>query len=286
LRRGFSLTETIVALSLFGIVGTAAFGFLISQHRYYESGERVQMAQQEARGTVRLVTDEIRRAGAGINAMSASDPDIIVPNDGSVGIDVFDPKAVKLISVNSSIPSLPLTTGGNNGQKNRVFLWVPDTSNLGGLAVGQTVFIEDSNSGNTQLLRITKITDLGDGRIRIEHLNDPLTSDYAPSSSAVWLVNEVAFRLANVGGDLRVERRLQAGAWETIAENATGLNLRYFDDAGTEITPNSKTLRRAIRRIEVAATITMQGSGARGAGPVDFVYRSSVSPRNQSRGTG
>ncbi|HEY7462311.1 MAG TPA: prepilin-type N-terminal cleavage/methylation domain-containing protein [Gemmatimonadota bacterium] len=282
---GFTITEMMVALVVFGIMASAAFGFMASQSRFYDAGGRVQTAQQEARGVTRIVITEIRRAGAGVNAMSASDPDIVIPNDGTVSKNTFDAHAVKLVSVNTSVPRVPLSATVGNGKKTRTFVDVPDTSSLGPLQVGDAVYIEDSNSGNTQLLRVTNITSQGGGRRRLEHLNDALEVDYPPSSSAVWIANEYRFRLGSASGDTWIERRLPGStSWDVVSENGTDITFRYYDQAGTEITPNSAATRRAIRRIDISVSISIPAPGGRSGNKIDFTFKSSVNPRNLALG--
>lgn len=277
------MTEMIVAISLFGVLSTAAFAFLMSQNRFYDTGGRVQVAQQEARGSVRLLVNEIRRAGAGINALSASDPDILLPNDATGSRDAFTNRAITLVAVDPTNPRIPLSFGGSNGWRGRTFVLVPDTADLSGLTSGGVAYLEDSNSGNTQLLRITGVTSESGNRLRIQHASDPLDNDYPPTSSALWVAQEVRFRLTGTGAAARIERRLPGSStWEVVSESATDLFIRYYDANGSEISPTSKTARRQIRRVDVAVTVNVPGPNGQRA---DFVYRAAVAPRNQTLGS-
>ena len=142
--RGFTLTEVVIAIALFGFMASAAFGFMMHQTRFYDTGERAQLVQQEARGAVRVIVDEIRRAGA------ASRPDRLrsrhrAPNDGSGSRDALRRSRHQARLGEPNVPRVPLARVTGNGRRRARTAWSRPRES-GGLAVGDGVYIEDSNS--------------------------------------------------------------------------------------------------------------------------------------------
>jgi prepilin-type N-terminal cleavage/methylation domain-containing protein len=81
-RRGMTLTELMISLSIFGIIMAVIFGFLSgARSSYGDTRERVQY-QQSMRAVMSLVTREIRSAGcdpseAGFDVFAIADDDQI-----------------------------------------------------------------------------------------------------------------------------------------------------------------------------------------------------------------
>jgi prepilin-type N-terminal cleavage/methylation domain-containing protein len=72
-QRGFSLVELVIALVLFGIVGTALYQLLVNNQRLYqEQTERVQV-NESARAAISLLPGEVRE----LNAADTAESDIV-----------------------------------------------------------------------------------------------------------------------------------------------------------------------------------------------------------------
>lgn len=81
-RRGMTLVEMMVSLSIFGVIMAVVFGFMTSTSRSYERTREKVHYQQSVRAVVSLLTREIRSTGcdpgnAGFDAFFTADGNVL-----------------------------------------------------------------------------------------------------------------------------------------------------------------------------------------------------------------
>ena len=121
-RRGFSLVELLVVTVVFGIIVTAALGFMTAQHRAFSKGSDQLMAMQNLRYAYQSLDMDLSALGSNVPAMQPSlvvaDDDVIaftgdyssnVMND--VSAVFIDPDApTGMVQVPSSAVTIPNTS--------------------------------------------------------------------------------------------------------------------------------------------------------------------------------
>ena len=80
-RRGMSLPEMLIAIVVFGIIGTASVRVLLSQTRYYDVQLKKRAARSVSRASVNMMLSELRmmESAAGVEAASATSITLRVP---------------------------------------------------------------------------------------------------------------------------------------------------------------------------------------------------------------
>ena len=73
-RAGFTLLEVVVAVALLFIVTGAAMAAYVAQTRIINTQQQTSSANDHTRETIRLLSNDIRAAGAGLNAATAGFP--------------------------------------------------------------------------------------------------------------------------------------------------------------------------------------------------------------------
>lgn len=80
-RRGFSLVEVLIGLTVLGIIGSASVRLLLSQTRFYDVQLKQRSARSVARASVNLMLSELRmvESTAGVEDASASSVTVRIP---------------------------------------------------------------------------------------------------------------------------------------------------------------------------------------------------------------
>ncbi len=281
--RGFTLVEMLIALVMFSVIGLAATNFMIKQSQFMGRTAEVSSAQQGVRAAADRIAQDIRVVGQGLNFYQIQLPDMIVPNDGSVGVNVFQPNAISLIGIpDPTDPSnqLALASGVvGNGNVGDTQITVDSAANLTGLAVGERLILFDANSGNSQVVALTGIAGFD-----LQFIADTLIYQFSSSGSTparAIKLNEVRYRQRTVNGTPFLERKVNRGAWQRFIEGIIALDFNYYDPAGTEMTTvTTKNQRRNIQEVILEVEgIQLRLSGG-GQNRAYVKMRTSAVPRN------
>jgi prepilin-type N-terminal cleavage/methylation domain-containing protein len=112
-RRGFSLTELMIALVLVGIVGTAVSTVLVKQQRYYRTAGDLLETRSQIRQAVSTLPADLRSVSSSsgdIRAMSASSIDF----DATIGGGVVCQASVVAAGAIQDVYLLPRESGGGS----------------------------------------------------------------------------------------------------------------------------------------------------------------------------
>jgi len=279
---GFTLVEMLMALVMFSMIGLASTRFMIRQSAGFNRTNEVATAQQGVRTAVERIGSDIRVVGQGLNFYDIQVPDMIVPNDGTVGVNTFRSDAISLIAIpDPSDPSNQLTldpTVVGNGDVGDTEVTVTVASDLSGLASGERLILFDPNTGNSQVVALTGIV----GQV-VKFAGDPLTFQFVATGSTparALKLNEVRYRVKTTSGLPFLERKVNRGAWIRFIEGITRLTFTYYDGNGAAFTPGTQATRRDIRRVAVEIEGIQLRMGAGSERRARVTLATSAVPRN------
>jgi prepilin-type N-terminal cleavage/methylation domain-containing protein len=278
--RGFTITELLVAIILFGIVSIAMYNLLFSQNRFFDTEEAANATQQNTRIALKRLANDILLVGGGVNTLSLDNPDVVVPNDGTVPVNVRQTDAITLISIPTNVPTVPFATNAARGA--RTINVVDDSLGMArGLNVNQLILIHDTNLSSSQVLNVAAVTDEG-ATVKVDfNAADSLLAGYPRDFSRMYTLNVGTYRL-NDDNPARpyLEQRLNGGPWTKMIPGIESLTFTYYDGADVAILPTTQALRREIRKVRVDL-------GGRSVRPVDnrgthvkMSMSTEVTPRN------
>jgi prepilin-type N-terminal cleavage/methylation domain-containing protein len=249
--RGFTITELLVAIILFAIISTGMYSLLFGQNRFFDTQEAANATQQNTRIALKRVANDLLLVGRGVNAVSLDNPDVIIPNDGTVSVNTFQPEAVTLVSIPNAVPQVPFAANAPRGA--RSITVVDDTLGIAaGRSAGDLVIVHDTNLNSSQMLSVVGVTDNG-GTITLDvAATDSLLAGYPAASSRMYLLNWISYRV-NLDDPNRpyLERELNGSGWQKMVAGIENLDFTYYDSADAVITPNTPALRRQIRKVRV-----------------------------------
>jgi len=281
-RGGFTLVEMLIAMVMFSVMGLVATNFMIKQTAAVSRSSEMAAAEQGVRATVERIASDIRVVGQGLNFYDIQVPDMIVPNDGTVGVNSFQSNAISLIAIpDPTDPSNQLALAAGvvgNGNVGDTQITVDSTANLTGLATGERLILFDPNSGNSQVVAITTIA----GSV-IQFTADPLIFQFSATGTTPSLaikLNEVRYRVQTLAGMPFLQRKVNRGAWVRFIEGITSLKFTYFDGNGTPFTPTTKVGRRSIQRVAVEAEGVQMRLGSANERRGHIKLTTSAVPRN------
>lgn len=121
-RRGMTLVEMMVSLSIFGVIMAVVFGFMTSSSRSYERTREKIQYQQSVRAVVSLLTREIRATGcdpasAGFDAFYTADDNILrcrADLNGDSDVTDLNPDEDVTYTFNSGTGELSRTNNSEN----------------------------------------------------------------------------------------------------------------------------------------------------------------------------
>jgi prepilin-type N-terminal cleavage/methylation domain-containing protein len=248
---GFTLIELLVAMAVFAILSIGLYNLLFEQTRFFGTEEALNATQQNTRTALRRVADDLLLVGRGVNTLSLDNPDVIVPNDGTVTPNTLQKDAVTLLSTSDSVPQVPFAATAPRGSKSVTV--ADDIKGVArGLLAGVMILVHDTNLNNSQVLKVTKATDQG-STVKIDFATaDSLLVGYPVSTSRMYPLDVVSYRVNRATPSRpHLERRLNVGPWEKMMAGIDSLAFTYFDRDGNELTPNTQTLRRQIRSVRI-----------------------------------
>jgi len=171
-QRGVTILETLVGLSIMGVVIGAVFQLYINQHKSYMTQYDISVIQQNARASIDMLTDHLRMAGymlpGDLPAISASntDPDTITINHSTAGCDTYLSEAMPM-------PSAELKCGTDISCFNN----------------GDWIYIYEPDSGKGEWFEITEVQV---GSSHLQHNKMPLSRIYG-SNSLLLDMNQLKF---------------------------------------------------------------------------------------------
>lgn len=284
---GFTLVELMIVLVLFGILATAATRFLHRQTRAFDRQTELLSVRQNARAALHRLSADLRLVGRGLNNYDLEIPDLIVPNDGSVSVNVFTDSMISLLSVpDPAQPGAQLSLDpavANNGSSTSTRIVVLPGSNLSAVAVGSRIILFDPNTGNSQVVSLTRIV-----ADTLDFANDTLVFAFpttGTSPTQVLTLNEVSYRSNSSSGIPFLERKVDNGAWVRFIEGITSLRFTYYQgnqnpfSSPTPFTPTTAAERRSVRWIRVQLTARSIRIDPRST-PLQVTEVTDVVPRN------
>lgn len=280
--QGFTLVEMLIALTMFVVIGTAATGFMIRQSAAMSRQTEVAAAQQGVRAAIERIGTDIRVVGQGLNFYDIQVPDMIVPNDGTSGVNTFQNDAISLIAIpDPTDPSNQLALAAGvvgNGNVGDTQITVDSMANTTGLAAGERLILFDPNTGNSQVVAITAMS----GNV-IQFSADTLVYQFPATGSSparAIKLNEVRYRVGTVSGLPFLQRKVNRNPWVRFIEGITSLRFTYFDGNGNQITPMTQAARRSIQRVVVEGEGIQMRLGSGSERRAHVTLTTSAVPRN------
>lgn len=169
---GVTILETLIALSIMGVVIASVFQVYINQHKSYMTQYDISVIQQNARASIDMLTDHLRMAGymlpGNLPAISASNtnPDTIMIYHSTAGCDTY-------LSESMPMPSSELKCG----------------TDISCLNDGDWIYIYEPDSGKGEWFEITEVQA---GSNHIQHNTVPLSRIYG-ANSLVLDMNQIKF---------------------------------------------------------------------------------------------
>jgi prepilin-type N-terminal cleavage/methylation domain-containing protein len=238
-RQGFTLVELLVVTLIGSVVLTAVYQTLTIQERSNRQQIAVVTTQQNTRTAIALVASDLRE-------VSAKDNDIV-----DAGTTHIRYRALRKAGIVCDKDH----TGGNNWMD--VVLMGQAFANADSVVIFQdnvTTSALDDSWIRAAISSAGSSTGLcpGNPATSIQHLGFPgNTLTLVDTGALVRSYVNVGYRLVN-GALYRIEGVDSVPVVEDLDATA-GLRLRYFNAAGTQITPSTSALRQEIMRIEIKA---------------------------------
>ncbi len=259
--RGTSLMETLIALSITGIVTASIMKLYITQHQNYMTQEDITTIQQNARASIDELTRQIRMAGrdipAGIKAIYAYDtnPDTLMISFRSGNCDTY-------LSDPMPTPSAELKCG----------------SAIDCFTDGQWIYIYDPDSAAGEWFEITEVQSAA---MHIQHNTMTLSRKYG-ANAILLAVEQIKFFIDNTTDPDHPSLMIQPVGMDpqVYAEDITDLQFRYHLTNGNVV--DEPILIEDI--LEVIIELTARSRTADVERPKDpfreRTYTSSVNLRN------
>jgi len=293
-RRGYTLVELMIAMTMLGIMGTLVAQIMMSQQRFYQRLSEQTNVRRELRNTLGTLPTELRglwTPGGDISSFGAS----------SLTFRATIGTSVACATSSNTVIDVPPT----NSARTTVTNWVTVPS------VGDSVFaLRHDSSGVSgdfwSAHRITAVSTssalcaaspysdaaLDAGKARYRFTVTPAFSSSVTTGAALRFTRAARYELAAQGsGRWYLQRsELQNGAWASpvvlsgpylppALNGSGGLGLTYFDSTGAAIAAGGNA--RRIARIDVALRALAQAGSARNSVAPNDSLRLSIAVRNR-----
>jgi prepilin-type N-terminal cleavage/methylation domain-containing protein len=293
-RRGYTLVELLIAMTILGIMGTLVAQIMMSQQRFFQRLSEQSNVRRELRNTLGTLPTELRglsTPGGDISSFGASSltfratigTSVVCAEPSNTVIDVPPPNTARTTVTNwVTVPSVGDT----------VFALRHDS-----LAVKGDFWSAHritSVSTGAGLCPTSAYTDavLDAGKLRYRFTVTPALPDSVAIGSALRFSRSARYELATQSsGRWYLQRsELQNGAWASpvvlsgpylapALNGSGGLALTYFDSTGVAIAAGGDA--RRIARIDVALRALGQGGSARNSAAPNDSLRLSIAVRNR-----
>ena len=258
-RAGFSLIELMLAMAITSGIGVIVFQLFIQNERVFRDQNLTLEMQQSARAVASMITDEIRIAGQGVPAYSASldaatteavQTFLAGSNASTI---VFRAGYRNAIASIQTAPPLSYTVGTSTtvtvddstsidsivgGNSNRfLFLWGPTANSWSWVRAEITAI----NTG-THVITMTPRQISGQGG------TFPLRPNLGLEEAIAYRISGNAIQRAT-SGDFSV-LTAPALTYSTVGNNFTGLAFTYYDGLNNAVNPNTLAARATVRRVD------------------------------------
>ena len=199
MRKGFSLIECLLAMSLFMIVLTSSLQVYLSVRTHFHNLIQAEEAHTAAHAALDRMKADIQEAGSGLHE--------------ALALGWFD--ALHLsenrLTLRFAESEHPVNSGVSPGNE-----WIPLDS-TGEFKTGQEVCIHDSFRGELKIIR--RIADTG------IWLSSPLIGEYRPYETSLIKIKKISFYLDRRSHILR--RKVNSSPAQPLCENVSRLVLQY-----------------------------------------------------------
>jgi len=241
-RRGYSLLEVLITLSIFLIVLYSVYMVYDTQRSSYSRTEARIDTQDNARMALSTLERELRMAGYGVPAaLGPSVPRIVEAKP-------------RTITFRADLRGV-ITTLTANAASGSSTLYVNTTT---GIAAGDVIYLTDH--AKARALTVQSV----DASASTVTTTAALTRSFA-SGSRLYVPRDVLFTIAS--GELRRYQRVPGGSWSTYTVLAGLLQdadcFRYYDGNNAEITANNPVVNPdgTVRRIRIELTASTTPAG-------------------------
>lgn len=260
-RKGITLIELLVALSVSGVLVAGVYKTFVSQQHTYSVQDQLVDMQQNVRLAINRMTREIRMAGfggGGINNWYNCEffkhgaiyglNNVVNPGAGGTSVTVFE-----------GFEPLVRTTLSIQGNNTDNFIFVNDITSFD---TANRRYISVDGSEPHQILSINA----GSKELRFNGW-DRLTTDH-PVGSPVYLLQAITYSIGMFEGKSCLLRDDQLGGGaQPVAENVESLQFEYFDGNGN-VTANPPDIRMirvtlVVRSDQVDRELSKGGDGFR-----------------------
>lgn len=206
MNKGYTLLETLIAVTLSLFATVAISNFFVTEHRIYETQERKAEAYQTVRGAMNMFTRELILTGYGLPG-------------GMGGIIQFGEDEITFRTNLRDIVSY-LSAEASSGQN--ILSVKPDTG--GSFEEGDVIAI--CSDIQTNICR--EHTLLKDGTDDSMTITSSLDTTFT-AGSRIDLINTIGYRHHKAKREF--QRKIDRGNWEAVAENVAedGVSLSYWD---------------------------------------------------------
>jgi prepilin-type N-terminal cleavage/methylation domain-containing protein len=244
--KGFTTTELLIAMVIFGIVIALASGAVVQYLHIQSDQEAITSAQSKLRRVTELVTQELRSAvlGSITNSPYASDHDSVsfLLLDGGAGYSVLPPDSGN----NADFPSANSFSVSSSAA---------DTAELG-IASGNQLLMLNAD-GNALLFNASNPSKNGTTRWRINQTGGCRnTITYTPGNTLLFKVRTFALRHDNTSKELKAVDGPTPE--QTLAFNITEFRIDYIYNGVPQGTFINST---DFERLQVVASTTERSRG-------------------------
>ena len=247
------------AMAITSGIGLIVLQLFLQNERIFRDQNLLLEMQQSARAVASMMTDEIRMAGQGVPAYSASQDAAIAEavqaflSGTASGAIVFRAGVRNAIALIQTAPPLRFTVGTSRtltvqnslainsivgGNTNRfLFIWGPTANSWSWVRAEITAI-----NTTTHLITMTPLQISGQG-------------DTFPLMPNLVLEEAIAYRLSSgslqraTSGDFST-LTAPALTYSTVGDNFTSLEFTYYDGSHTAVNPSTLAGRAAIRRVD------------------------------------
>ena len=284
MNKGFSLIESLIAISITLGVGLSVFQLFLQNERAFRDHEIVAELQQTARVAGFQIADEIRLAGQGVPVFSASFDEsptestaVILAGSDSSRINFRAGLSNVESEVTSGVPigliqnaptiltvrdaSLFSGTGGRHA-----YLWGPVAPDIWGWirATVGTVGV------STQSIQVTALQTIQFAGFPILSLDEAVAIYWDGATNSIRRTTAT---------DMTTPMNPTWAPANELATNVTALTFTYYDARNGVVTPNSLANRNSVRRVDVNLNVQASAELSSGERPNFLLHLRSI-PRN------
>jgi len=256
-RRGYTLLEVLITLSIFLIVLYSVYMVYDTQRSSYSRTEARIDTQDNARMALSTLQREIRMAGYGVPRALTTLPRIVEARPRLIIFRADLRGVITTLAANAASGSNTLTVNATTG-----------------IAAGDVIYLSD----DTKALALTVLS--VNTSTSTVTTTAALSKSFA-SGSRLYVPRDVQFTITS--GQLRRQERVPGGSWSTYTVFAGLLQdadcFRYYNIDNTEITSNNPVANpdSAIRRIGIQLTASLTPAGL---DPQSYTLRCDADLRN------